>query len=810
MYAAPPLPTAWSRSYFAALLGTVLGAALQLQQPQLWHTGVYALALVGGGAVLARAGRRGVQTQPAAAMGWWLGCFLLGLVLAFGLTGLRATAFAAGALDPALEGQDVQVVGVVADMPHAYPSSVRFRLKVEQARLKGHLTPVPALLDLGWYSGVFGQEVQNLALQRKPPDIMAGERWSMTVRLKAPHGALNPHSFDAELWNWEQGVQAVGAVRAGSKDAAPQRLAQTALYPVAWLRQTVRDRILQRVPDAQQAGLIAALVVGDQSAIAKPDWDVFRATGVAHLVSISGLHVTMFAWLAVQCVGWLWRRSPRLCLAIPAPQAALLGGVLLAVAYAVFAGWGVPAQRTCLMLATLALLRLQGVRWPWPQVWMLACAVVVLLDPWALLQPGFWLSFVAVAVLFATDSAAAVPAMSMAMRLARLLREQFAITLALAPLTLLLFGQVSLVGLLANVLAIPWVTLVITPLAMGGLLLPGLWSLAASAVALLMWLLEWLATLPWAVVAVAMPPLWAGVAALLGSVLLVAPLAWSVRVLGLPLLLVVLWWQTPAPALRHFELLAPDLGQGNAVLVRTRNHSLLYDAGPRLSQDNDAGQRVLVPLLSAMDITLNRLLISHGDADHIGGAAVVLQAHPRADVLSSIPPDHTLSTQRTLQRCEAGQHWVWDGVDFDILHPQAADYARQNATNALSCVLRVSNGVQTALLVGDIGQAQELQMVAAQAPLRADVLLVPHHGSKTSSSAEFLQAVAPRWAVVQSGYRNRYGHPAPPVLARYREAGIRVFNSPQCGAWRWQSTQAQKPDCERTIKRRYWHHSAPE
>ena len=811
MYAAPHWPTAWTRSYFAALLGTVLGAALQLQQSALWHGGVYVLAVAAVCAVLARALQGRLPTRGRATSGWLLGCVVSGMVLAFGITGLRATAFAAGALDAALEGRDVQLVGVVADMPHAYPTSVRFRFRVESARLNGQITQVPALLDVGWYSGVFGQETPTLDLQRKPPDITAGERWRMTVRLKAPHGAMNPHSFDAELWHWEQGVQAVGAVRAGAKDVAPERLAQTAYYPVAWLRQQVRDRILQRVPDAQQAGLIAALVVGDQSAIAKPDWDVFRATGVAHLVSISGLHVTMFAWLAVQCVGWLWRRSPRLCLVYPAPQAALLGGVLLAAGYAVFAGWGVPAQRTCLMLATLALLRIQGVRWPWPQVWMLACAVVVALDPWALLQPGFWLSFVAVGILFATDlGSAALPATGMGARLARLLREQFAITLALAPLTLLLFGQVSVVGLLANAVAIPWVTLVITPLAMGGVLLPGVWGIAAGSVALLMWLLEWLATLPWAVLSVAMPPLWAGVVALLGSVLLVAPLAWHVRVLGLPLLLVVVLWQTPAPAERHFELLAPDIGQGNAVLVRTRKHSLLYDAGPRISQDSDAGQRVLVPLLSAMDITLNRLLISHGDADHIGGAAVVLQAQPQTDVLSSVPADHALSAQRRLQRCEAGQHWEWDGVDFDILHPQAADYAQPQTTNAMSCVLRVSNGVQTVLLAGDIGQAQERELVQSLAPLRADVLLVPHHGSKTSSSPEFLQAVAPRWALVQSGYRNRYGHPAPPVLARYRDAGIRVINSPQCGAWRWQSAQAQNAECERTIKQRYWHHRAPE
>ena len=807
MYSEWHFPAGWLRSYFAVLLGGVVGAALQLQQQALWHTGVYAL-LVAAVVVGVLWCAHGPQA-PLSPVRWGVISLLLGLVLAFGATGWRATAFASTRLDTALEGQDLQVTGVVADMPHAYPTSVRFRLQVESARINGKLTTIPPLLDVGWYSGVFGQEGATVSLQHKPPDIRAGERWRMTLRLKAPHGTVNPHGFDYELWMWEQGVQALGTVRASAKDEAPVRLEQTASYPVAWLRQWVRDRILLKVPDARQAGLIAALVVGDQSAIAQPDWDVFRATGVAHLVSISGLHVTMFAWLAVRCVGWWWRRSARRCQVYPAPLAALAGGVLLACGYAVFAGWGVPAQRTCLMLATLALLRMAGARWPWPQVWMVACAIVVVLDPWALLQPGFWLSFVAVGILFASDSGKASPEAGVWQRLGRMLREQWVITLALTPLTLLLFGQVSIVGLLANALAIPWVTLVITPLAMAGVVLPGVWALAAAAAALLMGLLQWLALLPWAVLALAIPPLWAGVAALAGGVLLVAPLPWSLRVLGVPPMLVVLLWQTPAPAFRHFELTAPDIGQGNAVLVRTRNHALLYDAGPRISQDNDAGLRVLVPLLNAKDLTLNRLLISHGDADHIGGAAAVLQTQKLADVVSSIPPDHALSALRPLQRCEAGQRWTWDGVSFEILYPQAQDYARPQASNAMSCVLRISNGSQSALLAGDIGVAQELQLVQSRAPLRADVLLVPHHGSKTSSSAEFLQAVAPRWALVQSGYRNRYGHPAESVSRRYVDAGITLLNSPQCGAMRWRTDYAEDIECERTRILRYWHHRAP-
>jgi competence protein ComEC len=794
MYFAPYFPVGMSRSYFTLFLGVVCGTALQLQQSALWPQYVYVLLVLCAAGV---AWWQRVRMQGAMAL-------LLAALLAWGGTGWRATAYVAEALDPALDGQDVTVVGVVADMPHLYPGAVRFRLQVESAQHNGRSVPVPPLWDIGWYSGFAGVATKD-SLQRKPAELLAGQRWRMTVRVKAPYGAMNPHGFDTELWLWEQGVQALGTVRAGAKDVAPERLATTGKFLLSRFRQSVRDRILQHIPDPQQAGLVAALVVGDQSAIAKTDWDVFRVTGVAHLVSISGLHVTMFAWMAVHVVGWWWRRSERLCQRIPAPHAALVGGILLATVYALFAGWGVPAQRTCLMLAAVALLRLWGLRWPWPQVWLLAAAVVVVLDPWALLKSGFWLSFVAVGVLFASDTAMQTQPLPWWQRLRNMVREQAVITLALAPLTLFLFGQVSVVGLLANVVAVPWVTLLLTPLAMAGVLLTPFWTLAAMASGGLMAVLEWFATFRWAVFAVAMPPMWVVVWAMPAALLMVLSLPWRVRMLGLPPLLVLFLWQPPAPSARHFEILAPDVGQGNAVIVKTQHHALLYDAGPRWSQDNDAGQRVLVPLLQALDITLNRVVISHGDADHIGGAESVLRTQPRADLLSSIDAAHPLAQFSRFERCAAGQRWVWDGVTFEILYPDPADYDKALSTNARSCVLRVSNGVQAALLVGDIGQAQELALVASQLPLRSDVLLVPHHGSKTSSSPAFLAAVAPRWALVQSGHRNRYGHPAPSVMERYHDAGIAVRNSPQCGAWRWKSVQAHLSECERTQRMRYWH-----
>jgi competence protein ComEC len=797
-----------ARLILPVLLGWVLGTACQLQQSVLSWGLVYAcfvlLALILSAPVAIK--------SIAKRLPLWGRMGLLALasgLLAFALTGLRATVFDRDALNPALEGQDLAVTGVIAAMPQYNETGLRFRLEVESAQSQGQPVQLPPGLDLGWYAGVLGGGAPGVAaeLQRPPPAVEAGERWQMTVRLKAPHGSSNPFGFDYELWLWQQGVQATGYVRAGPKDPPPQRLAQTGRHPVEWARQRVRDRIFERVGERPYAGLLAALVVGDQKAIDRVDWDVFRATGVSHLMSISGLHITMFAWAAALVLGWLWRRCGRLCLWLPASSAALIGGVGLATAYALFSGWGIPSQRTVLMLATVALLRLSGKRWPWPLVWLLACAVVLLLDPWALLQAGFWLSFVAVGVLFATDSGATQASNTRAGgHLALMFREQWVITLALTPLSLLLFGQVSLVGLAANALAIPWVTLVVTPLAMLGVLAAPLWDLAAWAMAALSWYLHWLAGWSFASVSIAQAPWWAGATGLLGGILLAMPLPRSLRALGVALLLPVLLWQAPRPAEGQFELLAADIGQGNAVIVRTATHALLYDAGPRFSRDSDAGHRVLVPLLRALDVPLDLLVLSHRDSDHVGGAAAVLAMQPQAALLSSIEDGHALQALRPARRCVAGQRWRWDGVDFEVLHPQADDYTAGYKSNAMSCTLRIATGTASALLVGDIEQPQEARLLAAGVPLKADVLLVPHHGSKTSSSADFLDAVQPQIALLQAGYRNRYGHPAAPVLARYAERQIRVVDSPHCGAATWQSARPHEVQCQRTQVLRYWQH----
>ena len=845
------------------MLAWCLGVALQLQQAVLWPVAAYAGGLIGviAFALVIQRWHRIQSMGWSAQLGAW---GLVWAMAAFGVTGLHAWT-RVHSLDPALEGQDLDVVGVVQTMPQRQDLGWRFRFRIEHAGRvdSAGLTQtlqlgadLPSEVYLGWY-GQDGMHDSGWNTSALPEPVKAGERWRLRVRLKAPHGHLNPRGFDYELWLWEQGIRATGYVRTSIKDPPPLRLASTWAHPIEAWRQSVRDRLMAHLNSAgsdadaaKRAGVVAALVTGDQAAIDRSDWDVFRATGVSHLMSISGLHVTLFAWLASGLVAWTWRRSAWIgfngVLRWPAPHVGALSGLVLAGFYALFSGWGVPAQRTLLMLWVVVLLRLSARQWHGALVWLTACTVVLAWDPWALLQPGFWLSFVAVGVLMASGSS---PKAEQAARngptigdwqfctslvpferkhhrgafhlcvwgvwlwrqAAALLREQAVVTLTLAPLTLLFFGQVSVVGLLANLWAIPWVTLLVTPLALFGVLWPGAWQLASWALEPMAATLGWMATWPLASVSMAMPPWGLAVLALAGAWAAVMPWPGSWKWMVLPLMWSVLFWTPARPAAGTFELLAIDVGQGNAVLVRTATHSLLYDTGPRYSVESDAGHRVLVPLLAQMGERIDTLMLSHRDSDHTGGAAAVLAMQAQAALWSSLEDAHPLHALRpNWTRCQQGQSWIWDGVHFEVLHPPEHETGTKAAKpNQVSCVLRIgrADGRQqgSALLAGDIEAPQELALV--QAGLRpVDVLLVPHHGSKTSSSAVFLEALRPRWGLLQAGYRNRYGHPAPSVVARYHHLGIGLVDTNRCGAATWRSDMPELVQCERILRQRYWHH----
>jgi competence protein ComEC len=847
--------------------GALLGSAGQLQQAELWPDGVYQRLCGAGlaGLLLLGAHRLFAASGVLARLPWRalvaLGWLLAGLALGFGQTGWRAQVRLAEVLPAELEGPDLLVTGVVQGLPVQRPDGVRFLFAVDSAQRFDSGVPVrlPALLSLGWYRGWDASDV----LAASARALQAGQRWQLVVRLRQPHGTLNPQGFDVELWLFEQGVRATGSVRLRHAEAArlladvapgwgPTRLGERIDRWRLQLRQTLQRYLGTMMdPGSPAPGVLVALVVGDQAAIDRDDWAVFRTTGVAHLMAISGLHITLFAWVAGLAIAASWRRSRWLMLHVPAVLAGRWGGLAAALAYALLAGWGVPAQRTVLMLAVAALVRARTRLWPWPRVLALAALVVVLIDPWALLQAGFWLSFVAVAMLLASDTgstssrsgqidaahrspqaAGTAEPLPWRTRLAlrvyaawpalhghagEALRVQLLMSAGLAPLTLLFFHQVSLVGLLANLVAIPWVTFLVTPLALLGVLAPLIWELAAQGVEVLMRLLAWFATWPLASWHAAAAPLWAVLAGLLGGALLVLPLPRALRLLGLPLLLPLLDPPLALPPEGQFELLAADIGQGTAVLVRTRHHVLLYDTGPRYSRDSDAGERVLVPLLQALGVgRLDLLVLSHRDQDHVGGAAAVLSGLGAWRVMGGLEAGHALRELAPYQPCLAGQSWRWDGVRFDVLHPRGADYAQaaqgQLRPNGLSCVLRIEAASRedrpgpgrSALLTGDIERAQELRLLEIPAEaLRSDILLVPHHGSRTSSTAEWLERVAPTLAIVQAGYFNRYAHPSPEVMKRYQMHKIRVFRTDACGAVHFDGADGSCW-CERGRERRYW------
>ncbi|RTL48793.1 MAG: DNA internalization-related competence protein ComEC/Rec2 [Rhodocyclaceae bacterium] len=728
-----------------------------------------------------------------------LAAALLGLAWA----GMQAQGRLADALPEGSEGRDVVVTGVVSAMPQHFENGWRFQFDVEQATL-----PVPRRISLAWYQSLQLDE-DGLSIPLLP--IHAGERWRLTVRLKKPHGNLNPHGFDFEGWLLEQGVRATGYVRPHGQ---PERLEAFVATPgtlVEALRERIRSRFEAVLGERESAPILVALAVGDQRGISQEQWQVFSRTGLTHLFSVSGLHITMVAGLAYALVNLLWRRSSRLPLRLPAQHAAAIGGMAAALGYCLLAGFAVPAQRTLYMLTVVGLAQLSRRTIATHQVLAAALGVVLVLDPWAVLAAGFWLSFGAVALLFYIGAARIGQTEGVAGALGNWGRAQWAMTVGMVPLMLALFQQFSLVSPLANGVAIPLVSFVVTPLALLSAL-PGLDVLLLPAAWLTERLLDgcrWLAATPWAVWQQADPPGWALATGILGTFWLLAPRGFPARWVGAVLFLPLFFLPPGRPLPGAARIVVLDVGQGLAVHIQTAHHDLVFDSGPLFSPDANSGNRIIVPYLRAVGVTrLDGLVVSHADKDHSGGAASVLETVPTGWLLHALPAHHFLLDEPVQHLpCFDGQAWEWDGVKLSVLHPRYERHADPTRkTNDMSCVLKLETAQASALIPSDIEALSETELLARhREQLRADVLVVPHHGSRTSSTEAFVAAVSPRIAVFPVGYRNRFGHPKEDVVARYDNGATRLLRTDRDGALTLDFTgEGIRVQEEREERQRYW------
>ena len=692
--------------------------------------------------------------------------------LAFFLFGFSwACANAQWALDdrlPAnLDGETRWVEGRVVGLPQNGEAVVRFQLADAHSRRE----TVPPLIRLAWYGG---------------PPVNSGEQWRLAVKLKRPAGLLNPHAFDYDAWLLAQRIGATGTVKDGVR-------LQEARW--AW-RDGIRQR-LQAVDAQGRTGALTALVLGDGAGLSREDWQVLQDTGTVHLLVISGQHIGLLAGLVYLLIAGLARyglwpgRLPWLPWACGLAFAAALG-------YGLLAGFDVPVRRACVMIGLVLLWRLRfrhlGAWWPL----LLALNAVLLLDPLASLQQGFWLSFAAVAVLIFIFGGRLGPWRWWQ----SWTRAQWLIAIGLGPILLVLGLPISLSGPLVNLLAVPWISLVVLPPALlGTLLLPipfvgeGLLWVAGGLIDLLFRGLALMAgRFPaWMPAAV---PLWIGGLGALGALLLLMPRGVPLRPLGWPLLLLLVFPPRQLLPEGMAEIWQLDVGQGLAILVRTRHHTLLYDAGPRFG-DNDLGERVVLPTLRKLGVSgLDLMLISHAHADHAGGAQAVAKGLPVRRVLSGEPLE--LPTELQAEACESGRQWTWDGVQFTLWQ-----WAAARESNPKSCVLQIEANGERLLLTGDIDTAAERALLDSPLAVTTDWLQSPHHGSRSSSSPALLAALQPAAALISRGQGNAFGHPHPTVIARYKQRGMAIHDSAEQGAIRLQLGQF-KPAWTMRQERRFW------
>ncbi len=711
-----------------------------------------------------------IQQQPAIAHFWhWLIPFLA-LLSGLGWSLAHISEFVRSVPPPSAAPLSCRIIATIEGLPRPGANAQQLLLSINRVEHEASAAACQSFQP--------GQRLRVGDYARTPLDYRGGQIWLFNVRLKPPHGSVNPGGFDYERWLFSQRIVATGSVR-----GAPEPVAQVGAGFVAhlaairsqWRADLLRISETNGVPDRGR-GLLLGLTMGDSDFLGEADWETLLSTGTNHLLAISGLHVGMVAGLFAWLAGGLWART-RFCEALPARQVAAGVAVIAAWGYALLAGMSVPTERTAFMMSILLMGLLLGRPWRLLDLWLVALMGVVLLEPFGVLTAGFWLSFGAVLIMllwlqhrpvlhFWRDG----------------LRLQIILTLALLPWVWWMFDRVAWSSLPANLLAVPLITFVITPLALLVMVFVTWLPAVASAI---MGLINLLSQGLFSVLAwlehgfppsqVAAPVGWSIGLAVVGIAWLLMPRTWPARYWGLLLCLPTVLYRPATIAQGHAHSWLLDVGQGLAVVIQTARHTLLYDAGPAFGA-SDAGERTVLPALRALHAgRLDQIVISHHARDHAGGLARVLKAYPATPVISGQPLGEMPS-----EPCEDGREWVWDGVRF-TLYQARAGWDEDTGDNNRSCVLQVQDHSGSLLLTGDIEARAERDLISRHV-LKSDWLYVPHHGSKTSSSPEFLAAVQPRIALISAGALNQFGHPHPSVVRRYHDAGIAVLNTENMGA----------------------------
>lgn len=697
----------------------------------------------------------------------------------------RATIILDRGLESDIEGKTISVRGTISGLPQEMDHGWRFHLQIEQLRdAQGRVRSHPGLVRLNWY-----------VHDRK---LLPGERWQLNVRLKRPNGFMNPGGFDYEGWLFQQGIRASGYVVNSGHNS---RLGLTGKQAVHRLRLKLRGKIHALIGGESMSSLVPALVIGDRSAIPADRWQVLIGTGTSHLLAISGLHIGLVAGFSFLLIRWSWPFGAVLA----APRAAAIFAMLCALAYAAMAGFAVPTQRALIMLLAVTLGNLCGRKLEISMIISLALWLVLILDPLAVISPGFWLSFGAIAVI-SYGMAGRVNINGAWWRWGRV---QYVVALGLFPLIVGWFGQLPLIGMPANMIVVPWMSFTTVPLVLAGTVMLCfsealafvLLTLGMKTIEIAWPVLVFFNELPYSTLQTGHTGVLSRLAAFIGVALLLMPAGLPGRWVGAAWLLPLFFPVNEELSQHEFRFTLLDVGQGTAAVLRTSRHVLLYDTGPRFSRRFDAGSAVVLPYLRSENIRhLDLLVQSHGDNDHSGGLEAVLDGIQTRSVLTSIPDIVDFPSLRT---CEAGMNWDWDGVTVEVLHPQRdSSFTGNNA----SCVLRASSQYGSILLTGDIEAAAERRILETRRQsLRSTVLLAPHHGSMTSSTPRFVDAVSPQAVMFSTAYRNRFGFPKQAIIRRYQDVGSRILDTGSDGAIDIIVTrQGLKIDRFRKSNRRFW------